>query len=150
MPPGVGPGRSVGRLVELEPLQQVDRAASDLGAGQVVQAADEGQVLAPGEVGVDRRELAGQADHRSELARIAYDVVARDRRAARVGREEGGQDPDRGRLAGAVRTEQAQDGALLDAQVDAGEGVDVPVRLGQAERFDREGHRDCLLWERES
>ena len=105
----------------------------------VVEPADQDEVLAPGQVAVDRGELAGQADDAAQRARVADDVVAGDGRPAAVRREERRQDPDRGRLAGAVRTEQPEDRAFLDAQVDPGQGVDVAVRLRQTDRFDREG-----------
>jgi hypothetical protein len=139
-PARVGPGRPVGGIAQLEPLEQVDGAPADLADVHVVEPADEDEVLASGQVAVDRGELAGQPDDPAKRARVAHDVVAGHGGPATVGREEGRQDPDRGRLAGSVRAEQAEDRALLDAQVDAGQGVHVAVRLGQAHRFDRQGH----------
>ena len=47
------------------------------------------------------------------------DVVAADAGLAAVGGEEGGEDVDHGGLAGAVRSEQGEDGAFGDVEVDA-------------------------------
>src|SRR4051812_38393023 len=64
--------------------------------------------------------------------RLLDDVEAGDARAALVRLEQGGEDAHGGRLARAVRPQQAQHGALLRLQVDAGEGVDVAVGLGES------------------
>ena len=66
------------------------------------------------------------------FARVADDVEARDPRRALVGGEQRGQDPDRGRLARAVRAEQPEDAARLDAQIDAAQRLDVAVALVEA------------------
>ena len=63
---------------------------------QVEEAADELEVLAAGEVLVDRGVLAGEADRRADRVGLADDVVAGDGRAARVGAEERREDPDGG------------------------------------------------------
>ena len=48
---------------------------------------------------------------------------------AGVGDQQGREDPDGGRLAGAVRTEHAQDVAAADLEVEAVEGRPAPYRL---------------------
>ena len=53
------------------------------------------------------------------------------RARALVGLEERRQDPDGGRLAGAVRAEEPEDGPGRDVQVDAAERLDVPVALAE-------------------
>ncbi len=60
------------------------------------------------------------------------DVEAGDAGAARVGLEQRGEDAHGGRLAGAVRPEQPEHGALLRLEVDAVERHDVAVGLGQS------------------
>jgi hypothetical protein len=50
---------------------------------------------------------------------------------ARVSGKQGGQDPDRGGLARAVRAEQREDRALGDVQVDAVEDQVITVGLAQ-------------------
>ena len=54
-----------------------------------------------------------------------------------VGGEQRGQDAHRGRLAGAVRPEDAEHGAFADGEVDAGEGLGGAESLGQAFGLDR-------------
>jgi hypothetical protein len=51
---------------------------------------------------------------------------------AAVGGEQRREDPDGGRLARAVRTQQAEDGSGLDVEVDSAEGVDIAVALAQS------------------
>jgi hypothetical protein len=51
--------------------------------------------------------------------------------AAGVGAEKGGDDADRGGLAGAVRAQQAEDLALADGERDAVDGDGVPVALDE-------------------
>ena len=134
-PARVGADQAVGGVAEVEALQQLGGAGARLALGQVVEAADHLQVLGPGEVFVDRRVLAGEADLGPQLRRLAGDVEAGDAGAAAVGREQGGEDADRGRLAGAVGPEQAEHGAGGDPQVDPVERAHVAVGLAQSLSF---------------
>ena len=129
---GVGLGRPVAGVLELEALEQLSRAGARRPLAQVVEAPDHLEVLEAGEVLVDRGVLAGEPDARAQRRRLLDDVEARDARAARVGLEQRGEDAHGGRLAGAVGAEQAEDGALARLQVDPVERDDVPVRLGEA------------------
>jgi hypothetical protein len=52
-------------------------------------------------------------------------------RIALVGQGEAGKYADEGRLAGAVRTQQGEELATLDAQVDLVEGLKLAVPLAQ-------------------
>ena len=94
------------------------------------------QVLRAGQVLVDRGVLAGEADRAAHLLGVADDVVAADPGDAGVGAQQGGEDADGGGLAGAVRAEHAEHGALAGGQVDAGEGLGVAEALGQPFGFD--------------
>ena len=111
-PARVGLDDPVAGIDQLELLEQLVGALLRLGRGQLVQPAEQPEVLAAGQVLVDRGVLARQADDPPDRVRLADDVEAGDRGSAGIGLEEGRQDPDGGRLAGAVRPEQAQDGAL--------------------------------------
>ena len=128
----------VARLVELEPVEQRARPLGRALLAEVVEAADHLQVLEAGQVLVDRGVLPRQADLSPQRRRVVTDVEAHHARRAGGGREERGQDPDRGRLAGAVRAEQAEHRPALDAQVDSAERFDVLVRLGEALGLDCE------------
>ena len=66
---GVGLDQPIGGLGEVEALEQLERALLRLGAREVVEAPDHGQVLLAGQVLVDRRVLAREADLGAELRR---------------------------------------------------------------------------------
>ena len=98
----------------------------------MVEAADHLEVLEAGEVLVDGGVLAREADAGAQRRRFVDHVEPGDARAARVRLEQGGEDAHRRRLAGTVGAEQAEDGALLRVEVDAVEGDDFSVGLGEA------------------
>jgi hypothetical protein len=58
--------------------------------------------------------------------------VAADQRAARGGRQQRGEDANGGGLARAVVAEEAEDGAGLDGEVEAAEGLGAPERPAEA------------------
>ena len=74
----------------------------------------------------------GEADLLAQRGRVAHHVEAGDPGAAGVGLQQGRQHAHGGRLPGAVRAEQAEDGALLDLEIDAVERADVAERLDQS------------------
>ena len=76
---GVGLGGPLGRLGQLEALEQLVRAHPRLLAGHVVELAHHLEVLEAGQVLVHRRVLAREADLRSQRRGVAHDVEARDR-----------------------------------------------------------------------
>ena len=139
-PARVGLDGAVGGVGELEPLQHLVGPAPGLVLAQVVEPADQVEVLAPGEVLVDGRVLAGQADDRAQGLGVADDVVAGHPGRAPVGEEQGGEDPDDGGLAGPVGAEQAEDGPGRGGQVDPVHRLDGPERPAQALGDDR-----CLV-----
>jgi hypothetical protein len=100
--------------------------------GELGQAPGQTQVLATGQVGVDRRVLASKADPVADPIGVADHVTAQDRGATTIGPKDGCQDADRGRLAGAVGAEQPEHGARRDLEVDAGQGDHVAEAFGQA------------------
>jgi hypothetical protein len=64
---------------------------------------------------------------------VPFNVVPVDARPPAVRQDEGGQDLDEGRLARAVRAEQAEDAAALDTEVEAVEGRRRPPVEGLAD-----------------
>jgi len=76
---------------------------------------------------VDRRVLAGQPNAGPHLLRMLADVDPGDARAAPIGRQQGGQHPDQGGLAGAVGPEQPVDAAALHGQVEAVQHQDLSL-----------------------
>ena len=105
---GVGPGRPVSRLRQVEPLEQLAGAAASVLAGQLEQTAEHLQVLPPGQQLVDRRELPSQAGQVADGGRLSRHVVAEDLRPARIRRQQRGQDADQRGLARPVRAQQAK------------------------------------------
>ena len=98
---------------------------------QVVEAAEQDQVLAAAEDLVDGRVLAEEPDVVADLGGLPEHVEAGHPGSAPVGPQQGGQDPHGGRLAGAVGAEQPADRALGDGQVETVEGVGRAVALAQ-------------------
>jgi hypothetical protein len=113
------------RLREPERLEQLVRARPCLGALEPEQPAEQDQVLAAGEVLVDRRELAGEADEPADVIRLCDDVLAEHARGPAVRAQQRREDPDRRGLAGAVRSQHAIDRSGPHRQVHAGDCVRV-------------------------
>ena len=80
----VGAHPPVGGRHQVEALEHLARPAGGLGLAQVVEPADQHQVLPAGERLVDGRELPGQADHRPHLRRLLDHVEAGDHGPAAV------------------------------------------------------------------
>jgi hypothetical protein len=104
---------------------------------QVVEPAEQDQVLAAAEDLVDGGVLAEQPDAVADLGGLADHVEAGHPGPAAVGPQQGGQDPHRGGLAGAVGPEEPADRAFGDGQVEAVQGVGRAVALAQALGQDR-------------
>jgi hypothetical protein len=102
-PAAVRLGRPVGGVLERELLEQLPRPHARALLAELVQPPEHVEVLEPGQVLVDGRVLAGQADALSDLVGLLGDVEPGHHRQALVGLEQRGQDAHGRRLAGAVR-----------------------------------------------
>src|SRR5205085_374070 len=89
---------------------------ADVAIAEIVDAAVQTDVLADGEILVQREALAHVADVALDALRVARDVVAGDRRPATRRRQQPGEHPDRRRLACAVGAEEAEHLAALDVE----------------------------------
>ncbi|CAM5578852.1 hypothetical protein SVIOM342S_02120 [Streptomyces violaceorubidus] len=136
---GVGGGGLLRGLGEAEAFQQVGGDPLALAPGDQVQVRHEEHVLLAGDQTVHGRELPGDTDGAAHGLRGGGEVVARHPDLSAVGADEGGEDLDRGGLAGAVRSEQREHGPGRDAQVDAVEDGLVAVRLAQTHSGDGGG-----------
>ncbi len=114
-----------GCLGQIEALQGLGRALAGFRLVEPVQATDHLDVLEPGEVLVDRRALAGETDPVAKLLGVGDHVEAVHLGATAARQQQRRQDPNRGGLAGAVGTEQAEHHPGLDIQVDAFQSFDV-------------------------
>lgn len=129
-PAGVRGRRPVGRLGQPEAVQEL---AGPLGRpAHPVQPGEQPEVLAAGEVTVDRGVLAGDADAAADGGRIAEQVVPGDPGRAGVRAQQRGQQPYGRRLARAIGAEEAADSALRDGQIESAQGVDLAEPLLQA------------------
>jgi hypothetical protein len=127
-----------GRVRDAERVEQLVRPRPGGGPAVAQQPAEQHEVLPAGELLVDRRQLAGEADQAADRVRLGHHVVPEHAGRTRVRLDQGGQHPDRRRLPGAVGPEDAVDGTGRHGQVDAGDSGRPPVGLDQPRRLDRE------------
>ena len=90
-----------------------------------VQDRVEPDVLLRGEVQVEAGLLEDDPHGPTHAARVGRQVVSTDERDAGCGRERGGEDRDRGRLARAVRAEEGEELAFTHGEADAVDGVEL-------------------------
>ncbi len=124
-------------MLQIEARQEFVGAGIDRGPRELPEHAHHLQVLATGEVGVDRRELARHADPTADGVGVLHDVTTQHLGPSGIGLEHGGQHPHGGGLAGAVGTEQAEHGPFRHLEIDAVEGDDVVEPLLEAFHDDR-------------
>jgi len=84
------------------------------------------------------------ADALAHLSRRLTQVVAGHRRFAATRRQQRRQHAQRGRLAGAVRPQEAEDLAGLHAQVDPGDRLDAAAAAGKG-ATEAAGRDDVLI-----
>ena len=136
--------QAAARVGQAEALEQLRGPRLRAAPAQVLHQPEDEQVLPAGEVVVNGRVLARQADGRAYLPRLAHDVVAGDQGGAAVGPDQRGQHADGGGLARAVRAEQRADAALGHRQVHPAQRLDLAERFPQACCLDRH-HRSASL-----
>ena len=94
---------------------------------------------------VDGGVLTGEANQPAHRFGILPHVGPGDHRLTLVRLEQGGQDRDCGRLAGAIGPEKAKHDALGDDEVETGQRGDFLVPLDQARCLDHVGHGFLLF-----
>ena len=119
-----------GGLAELEALEQLVARARAPPRAACGRAGRPSRGSRPGQVLVDRGVLTREPDLARRRRRRAR-RRARDARAARVGPEQRGEDPDRGGLAGTVGPEQPEHATGRCREVDAAERAHRAVGLRQ-------------------
>ena len=127
-------GRRVEFRGQLELVEQ--REGLGAGIGDSVDARVEREVLFDGQVGKQRRIVGHEGESRLGRDRVGVDVEAGDRQPPAAGRNDAGQRPHRGRLAGAVGSDERQQLARLDAKRNAAHGDVVGERLVKIVDFD--------------
>jgi hypothetical protein len=139
LPARVGRDTPRGERGQVEALDQSVGSAPGLGSLQPVEPSLKHEILAPGGELVAAAELAYVPDPGPHLGRLPGDVEASDGRGSPVARQERRQHPQRGRFAGAVGSEEPEDFAGADVDVDAAHSLDIPEALAQAARADNVG-----------
>jgi hypothetical protein len=104
---------------ETELFQDPVRALADLRAAQTVEARERSEIVANGEEKLGGTFLDHDGDATADFERLGDDVAVEDGRGAGGRPRERRQDPQERRLAGAVRSEQAEDRAPLHIEREA-------------------------------
>ncbi len=102
--------------------------------GEAVERGAEAEVLAAGQLEVEARLLEHHAESRAVAGVAAVGRLAVERQRPGVRRDEAGQQAKGGRLAGAVRAEQAEDLAGRDVEAEAVERGALLESAGEAGR----------------
>ncbi len=122
--PAVSAHQPVGDFPEVEDGDQFGGAESRISATQAVEPALEDQVFARREAVVGAAGLADVADVPADLAGLPEQIAAGDDCRTRCRRQQGRQHTQRGRLARAIRAEEAEDFAFAYRQVQVFDGFD--------------------------
>ncbi len=101
-----------------------------------IDAGDEFEILAHREIVVEAEALRHVADAGLDLGGIGADVVTETGAAAFVRREQPAQHADGGGLAGAIGSEEAEDGAAFDLHGEVAHHLPPAERFGQAVHVD--------------
>src|SRR4029450_7751139 len=88
-------------------------------------------------LGVEARALADDADRHADLGRIAKNIDSSDSGLPFVRARESRQDLDGRGLARSVRSEQPEDRAGLDGEVESRQGAHLAVGFAETARLDR-------------
>ena len=129
------------RVAPVDELRHLERALdrlAPLGAADPVEVREDEQVLLDGQRRVEVVELRRDAALGARHLRLLGQPEAEHLELALVGDRLRGQEPHRGRLAGAVRPEQADAGSHRDVEVEPVDRGDRPVALDDAAQADGE------------
>ena len=138
--PRVRADQSVAGIGEAELLQHVIGGGTRAATVVAEQASDHAQVLAARQCGLDRGELAREADRPANLLRVLRDVDAVDVERARVGSQQRGDRPDERRLAGAVGPEHCEHRSRGCVEIETGERLDVAEPFREALGLQHQSH----------
>ena len=122
-------------IFEAAEAYHVVRPRANPVGGHAAQPAHVAEILADGHLGVERHRLRQIANVPPRLQRFVDDVAPRHRRRPACGRQKPGDDLHGGGLARAVRSEKADNLALLDREANVGDGGKVPEVFGYAIHF---------------
>jgi hypothetical protein len=127
----IGRGQLLGRAGQVELLQQAGDHPVSLAGAQPLEIRHQLEVLLAGQQLVDRGELAGDPDGRTDSLSLRRYIVPGDTRRPAVSLDQRGQHVDRGRFPCPVWAEQGKDRTRLDIEIDAAQDDLVLIRLTQ-------------------
>ncbi len=110
--------RLAGGVDEVELLEQFGHSGLRLLRSEVAKARHQQEVFLAVQELVDRRKLAGAANHGAHAVLVAHNVASVHERHATVWPQQRAEDVHGRRLAGAVRAEQGGHGARAHCEVD--------------------------------
>ena len=122
-------------------VEQVEHFADDLLAvrtGDLVGDGEEVEELPDFHAVVDAEIVGHEADDPPDRHRLGGDRVARDAPLAERRPQQGGQESDRGALAGAVGPDEAEDLALTDGEAQVVDGDEITVILREVDHLDHD------------
>ena len=121
----------VAPLLEIEEREQLAGTMLHLEPALIVQAGDKPKELRARELLVDEGPIGDEAELRFRRARVNDDVDARDLDAPRGRPQYAGDHPEGCRLPGAVRPEEAEELTARHGEIDAVDGSEGTVTLGE-------------------
>src|SRR5215472_17929537 len=133
----IGPGDAIRSVPEAKLVEELSRSMQAVPRRKVIETPDHLQVFAPRQVLVDRGLLAGQPDAGFQPVRVHDDVEAGHRSASGVRLQQRREDAYRSRLPGAVGSEQRENAAFSNSQVETVQRDGRPEALDQAFGVDR-------------
>src|SRR4029453_807774 len=138
---GTSPGKffygRVGPSGQFHRLQELVNEPPALVAPHAVELRVDQQILANGQLEVTGHSLREDADRAAYVSRPGHDVEPTDSRGPRCRGQQRREDANQGRLAGAIRPEQAKDLSLLDAKGHIVHGGEVTKSLDDPLDVDR-------------
>jgi hypothetical protein len=133
---GEADDRLVAAVPETDLLERGSDPPAPPGGGHPVQAGVEVEVLDGRQALIQAGRLGEQADARAELVGVDADLGPLDPRPPLAGPDQAGQQPDRRRLAGAVRAEEAEHLAAPHLDREAADRPGIPEPLPELLRPD--------------
>ena len=132
-------GTPVGKRLDAEANHHPIHRRLEPSACETLKRREIGDVLPRREIGVQVRVVRQYADPPAHRNRVRPNVDPAHTRRPAIGRENGAQDPQRGGLARAVRTQKARDLAIRGREADALQRLDLAEALGEVLHLDHGG-----------
>jgi hypothetical protein len=134
---GVAPRRPVGGLLEPDEPEELGDPRTKGRAAHAVDPALQEEVLASRGLPVDAGVLGDVADRLADALRMGHDVLACDEGSPGIRTGQGREHANGCRLAGAVRSQEAEDLAFSDRERDAVQRLHSPISLAEPLGDDR-------------